>query len=311
MRKNIIDGVKPFSDFYFKTCYYHQMIAALSCFGIAAENVLMNTIMLVHDDFVIEDKDFYNDDELMSRLGCKLKKCNVAEKMLVRNIDKGNPVIVGIDCFYMESRPRTYMKRHDPHYILAYGYDLDSDTAYVVDQDFANDSKYKTKTMSLKALLYMSEQMRIGKLRRRHTSRIVIRNVRAQSERISVYDHIPSAQIKNSGAAAKRNLIELRRLLVSDTEALLNKISLINDYIYFLKRYYCTLTQSDMFKNKSNAERLARLISEYGFLQAAMWKISAKHENLPDGQKDKLSERIAEIMTLEETVYARIAEECK
>ena len=66
-----------------------------------------------------------------------------------------------------------------------------------------------------------------------------------------------------------------------------------------------------MFKNKSNAERPARLISEYGFLQAAMWKISAKHENLPDGQKDKLSERIAEIMTLEETVYARIAEECK
>ncbi len=107
MRKNIIDGVKPFSDFYFKTCYYHQMIAALSCFGIAAENVLMNTIMLVHDDFVIEDKDFYNDDELMSRLGCKLKKCNVAEKMLVRNIDNSNRTKTRLCRLRQRSKPRT------------------------------------------------------------------------------------------------------------------------------------------------------------------------------------------------------------
>lgn len=34
MMKNKIDGVKPFNEFLYKSCYYHQLMAALECFGI-------------------------------------------------------------------------------------------------------------------------------------------------------------------------------------------------------------------------------------------------------------------------------------
>ncbi len=42
MMKNKIDGVKPFNEFLYKSCYYHQLMAALECFGIEAKEVLLN-----------------------------------------------------------------------------------------------------------------------------------------------------------------------------------------------------------------------------------------------------------------------------
>ncbi|MCH5164498.1 MAG: BtrH N-terminal domain-containing protein [Clostridiales bacterium] len=311
MRKNIIDGVKPFSDFYFKTCYYHQLIAALSCFGIAAENVLMNTLMLAHDNFVVEDRDYYTDKELVSKLGCKIKKCNINQRALVRNIDKGNPIIVGIDCFYLESRTWTYMQRHDPHYILAYGYDLDKDIAYVVDQDFANDSKYKIKTMPLSNLLYASEQFRRGKMCKKYTSRI-ISNKNSGHARVSIYDFIPAEQILLSKAASKNNLTKLKQMLREDTETLQKQIKKINDYIYSLKRYFFTVTKANFFQETERSEQLSNLIGAYGLIQAAMWKVNIKHcFDLTPNQIEKLVHNIDQIIELEDRVYTYIAEVCR
>jgi len=34
MKKNKIEGVKPFNDFFFKSCYHQQLIAGIASFGI-------------------------------------------------------------------------------------------------------------------------------------------------------------------------------------------------------------------------------------------------------------------------------------
>ena len=47
MKKNRIDGVKPFNEFFFKSCYYHQLLAGLSCFGIGRDAILFNAFILI------------------------------------------------------------------------------------------------------------------------------------------------------------------------------------------------------------------------------------------------------------------------
>ena len=51
MMKNKIDGVKPFNEFLYKSCYYHQLMAALESFGIEAKEVLLNGFVLIKENF--------------------------------------------------------------------------------------------------------------------------------------------------------------------------------------------------------------------------------------------------------------------
>ena len=37
MRKNKVEGVKPFNDLFFKSCYDHQLLAGIASFGIDKE----------------------------------------------------------------------------------------------------------------------------------------------------------------------------------------------------------------------------------------------------------------------------------
>lgn len=69
MRKFKIEGVKPFKRFLFRTCYYHQLISALSCFDIDAEYILANAFTFIRDNFEYEDKDIYPEKELLEKLG--------------------------------------------------------------------------------------------------------------------------------------------------------------------------------------------------------------------------------------------------
>ena len=196
---------------------------------------------------------------------------------------------------------------------MVYGYDLDNDLVYVVDQDFANDSKYKKKTMPLGNLLLANEGFRRGINCRKYTSRIISCKGRNDDMgHFSVYDFIPAEKILQSKETSKNNLIKLKQLLCKDTDSLLKQIKKISDYIYSLKRYFCTVTKAKFFKDPERSERLLSLIGAYGLLQAAMWKVNIKNRfDFSQDQIDKLLHNIDEIIALEDNVYAYIAEACK
>lgn len=122
--KNKIEGVRPFNLFTLRSCYYYQTVAGLASFGIPYENILMGYLSFPQKNFQIEKKSF-SDKEMGKIWGYKSKACNLSLRGFLRNIDKHNPVIAGIDCFYVESRPEAYRKKHSPHWILVHGYDLD------------------------------------------------------------------------------------------------------------------------------------------------------------------------------------------
>lgn len=40
MKAKKLKGVKPFNEFLFVSCYYHQLMAAYSCLGVSADKII-------------------------------------------------------------------------------------------------------------------------------------------------------------------------------------------------------------------------------------------------------------------------------
>ena len=104
MRNNIIKGIKPFNDLYFRSCYYHQLLVGLSAFNIDKDEVLLSFYTLSCDNFKFVELDFNINKNYQKSLSYKLKAININRNKLVKLIDKGYPLIIGIDCFYLESK---------------------------------------------------------------------------------------------------------------------------------------------------------------------------------------------------------------
>ena len=102
MKSNKIEGIKPFNKFFFRSCYYHQLIAGLASFGISYEDILMGSFVFSEKNFKT-NKCYATEYELEKNLGYKNIRCNMTKNRLIQCIDKKRPVIVGVDCFYYES----------------------------------------------------------------------------------------------------------------------------------------------------------------------------------------------------------------
>ena len=80
MRKNEIVGVKPFNGFHYKSCYYHQLISGLACFGIAKENILLNSFGEIQAGFEYNGEEYFsvdNDLVLTAKSVSEIKDCKL------------------------------------------------------------------------------------------------------------------------------------------------------------------------------------------------------------------------------------------
>ena len=95
MESNKMEGVKPFNEFLFRNCYWHQLIAGLSCLGIDGDNVLINSMVFAKEDFEVDESGILPTKEFEKFFGYRCRRCGVTERSLVKNIDRRRPVIVG------------------------------------------------------------------------------------------------------------------------------------------------------------------------------------------------------------------------
>lgn len=305
-RNEIIADVKPFNEFLFRSCYYHQLIAALSCFGIDAENVLSNRFVFMRENFAIDEIGIFTDAELIDRLGCRIRNCKMRKSTLINNIDKQNPLIVGVDCFYLKSRPDTYSKKHMTHYIMVYGYDTDADSALVTDHDYANGFYYKKKAISLENLLYANSMFEKDCMKgKKNTSRIISRKSGGDpAENINVWQYVSIDRLEQSREASKKNVAELKRIFAENKEIKSDHINTITNYLRIAKEFYNTQTRLKVFSGAETANVLARLVSAYMQIISAFCRIRAKGENtFPADRTEKLSAKADEINALEDTVF--------
>ena len=308
MQKNKIKGVKPFNDFFFKSCYYHQLMAGIACFGIDRDAILLNTFTSIQENFNIGKEYIFEEKKLEKLLGYRSKYCNISKAKLIRCIDNGCPVIMGVDCYYLPSRPDAYQNRHVPHFILAYGYDLDEQQANVVDHDYRNSSKYQEKTISLEDLLLSNIMFRKGVLNRKHSCYILKRKRNIGS--FDIWKYIDVEKINHNYEKSLKNLNTLRKISTCDLTLVQKNVEKIIGYLNDLKIFYYALSKTTFFiYNQEKLEPLMALVSAYSNVLSLFLKV--KEQNKYDyitKHLDGLLRKLNEIETFEKVVYDYLVE---
>lgn len=303
MKKNKINGVRPFNDFFFKSCYYHQLMAGIACFGVDRDAILLNTFTLIQNNFDTEKEGFLNEEKLEKLLGYEREHCNVNRAKLMRCIDKGYPVIMGVDCYYLESRPDTYQKQHLPHFILVYGYDIDNKEANVVDHQYRNSYEYKEKVISLDNLLLATKMYRKGILDRKRSCYILKkkRDVGA----FDIWSYINEERINDNRKNSLNNLNELRRILTQDLKAARENVEKLASYLGELKNFYYTLAKTKFFlANQQKQESIMSLVSGYSNILSLFWKVKAQNNyEYITKHLESVLRKLDEIEVLEKIVY--------
>ena len=311
MRKNKIEGVQPFNKFYLKSCYYHQLVAGLACFGISVEGIVLGSFVFPKKHFEIE-KISIPEKTLGKVLGFQNKRCNLSKKQLLCNIDKQRPIIVGVDCFYYESRPDTYQKLHDPHYVLVYGYDLDNGTLNVVDHRYKNSFEYIEKIISLDNLLYANKMFRRRPLKRKKTANVLkeLNNKQENLAVLSQYNHKLFQQAKEDSAF---NLETLKSLISQSSAALSAEGTTITQYLQEMKNLFSNFNVVAAFNNsKDYLEALFTIIGAYSNLLSIFWRMESKNDyGFAFRYKENLLSKIDALIDAENLIYDFFTEICK
>jgi phenylalanine racemase len=312
VKNNKIEGVQPFNRFFFRSCYYHQLIAGLAAFGIPAESILLSYFVFPRKGFEIE-KIVIPEKTLEKVLGYQNKRCNLSKKQLLHNIDKQRPVIVGVDCFHFESRPDTYQKMHDPHYVLVYGYDIDNGTLNVVDHNYRNSWEYSEKIISIGNLLYANKMLRNRPLKRKTTMQILKRCVNKEINDSIILEWYKCDLFQQAKIDSELNLETLKSMVSQSSTVLADKSRIVTNYLQEMKNFFSNLNAISVFKNTRDClEKIFIIISAYSNLLSIFWRMESKNDyEFAYRHKENIQRKIDELICAEKIIYDYISEICK
>lgn len=303
MQKNKIEGVKPFNEMFYKSCFYHQLFAGLACLGIELDNILLNSFVVIQSDFQIQEKTFLKEKILAKKMGYKYVKCDIDKNRLISAIDKGYPLIVGVDSYYLESRRDTYMTIHEGHFVLVYGYNLETDEAYIVDHNYRTSYEYIEKQISLKNLLFAHEKFRGGKLQRKYTSGVLHACKHKKNVDISLF--LKKQEILQNKECSLENVNTLMRLIDSDLQTLAEIGSKLLNYFKSLRFWLLAISKTKLFcLNVDMRCKLDDLINTYSNFVALFFKMELqKNYDYAYKKKDFILRKLANIKNLERDIY--------
>ena len=308
MQKNEINGIKAFNRIKFNSCFYYQLITGLSCFDVDQDSLLLSCASYIQEGFKIENNFFLEDKKFAREMGYKINKFRVSKKRLTQAIDKGCPLIIGVDYFYLQSNAQTYMKRHTPHFILVYGYDLNSDEVNVVDHDYVNSAEYVKSRISLENLLFANKMLR----RSRYESRFMgylVKPVTVKKD-CSVWDYVKIHELMKNQDAALKNIEALKQGFLTDLDQLQQRQDEIIQYLKEIQSFYLIYSNiACISQNPQRMETVSCLISAYSNILSLFWKMKAQ-KNYKSAQKmlNAILRKLDEIVRLEECFYTYVLE---
>lgn len=310
MTKNKIEGVKPFNEFWFKSCYYHQLISGLSCLGISRDAGLLFGVETAEKDFSVKKYEHISQKMSEKNFGYRCKRCNITKKNLIKNIDAGRPVIIAVDCFYLESRPDSYRNMHIIHFILVYGYDLETGEADIVDHDYTNSYLFKEKKVSLDNLLESNKYYRKKGKSRYFTSRVLYKKGQKIKNRKFIFPNRETILLGQK--SSEENLMELKRLFVADRKLLQEKTMQIIEYLREIKQQFLCVS---CLENKEVSEKgrltATELAHAYSYLIALLWKMfNQKNYEYAVKHLDSILRKIDYMLTCEKEVYGLLLRFC-
>lgn len=144
MQKKVLKGITTFNDCWFRTCYYHQLMAGLSYFGVPAEYSIFDFTTEFRTgnakgEYSHRAKNVLDENEFEELTGVCTQKSNAQDvvRFLTQCIERNRPVIVGQDNYYIPYRSE-FQNEHGAHFVLVFGYDLGEKTFSLIEHSFAS-----------------------------------------------------------------------------------------------------------------------------------------------------------------------------
>ncbi len=154
MRKKTLKGIKPFNDCWFRTCYYHQLMAGMSYFGVPSEYIVYNFATEIaldkeKGDYAYRSKDVLDEVEFVELTGVREERSKAEDVIgfVVKSIGRNRPVIVGQDNYCIPYRPELN-KTHGAHFVLVFGYDVCNRTFTLIEHSFASGLDFCPRQVS-------------------------------------------------------------------------------------------------------------------------------------------------------------------
>ena len=156
-----LEGIKPFNELQLKSCYYHQMATAYSLFGIPSQIIVGNYFPFYKFDtekevLSISNSEILDEKVLEVLTGVQktfYKKIDNLEEFVEKQINDNIPVVLPVDCFYLDYREDTYLQKHIIHFILIYGYDNNAKTFIINEHMYQNSYKYIERIVSMDVII--------------------------------------------------------------------------------------------------------------------------------------------------------------
>jgi len=313
MKKNKISGIELFNEFWFKSCYYHALISGLSGLGISKNEVLGNNMIFAKPDFEVDESGILTEKKFEKAFGYKNTCCNIDEKTLAKRIDKGQPLIVGVDNFYLKAREDLYGIAHGVHFILVYGYDFGRGEVNIVDHEYQTDYMFKEKTMSLKELLRANKMY--GKMARtkKTTCRALIGKKCGKEKNRNIFEYLSEERLRESRRNAEKNLEKLKELVEGEEAFIKNNQEKIIGYFQAMKQSYSCLSKTEFVKtDKEKTVATSRTLSGYSALLSLFWKMRAeKNFTFAMRNKESVFRKIDETKESEAKVYEFLGGFCR
>ena len=155
-----LENVEPFNGYLFRSCYYHQLIAAYAHFGIDKNFIMMNYLPLYSYDpktegYAVKDLELFSPSEMEEytgiRVTAKRDSANVVRDTLY-HLRRDRPVIVAVDAPLLPYRKDVYQKLPTIHYLLLYGFDLGAKEFIAMEHMYLNSQIYRESRIGFELL---------------------------------------------------------------------------------------------------------------------------------------------------------------
>lgn len=152
LEEKTLSPIHPFNDFFYRDCFYNALFPALTFYGKSILPILINEVPVYTQgkDMIINEPNFVSVIELADVLknsGLILRKRTVSVddlvQELINSIRIGNPIILGMDCYYEPIRQDMYLKHHWSHNLLVFGYDIKKQLFRIIEHKMINSLTYQ------------------------------------------------------------------------------------------------------------------------------------------------------------------------
>lgn len=282
----MLEDIIPFNKFFFRSCYFHQLISAYGHFGVSYDDIIRNNLNIYSFNkktkvLKTQELQLFTRKQFQKLTGIEQVRekdyANIT-KHIIDSLDADEPIIMVIDCYDLPFRKDTYKLKHIDHYILIYGYDLSADKVYFLEHSSFDNFYYEQKYLTF------------SQMERAHADGIKClqesRDQCVKLRRVRPFDRIGKNVWKNAIAKKKKILLESQTNLTEGMEYIISKLHSEKEFFDTAEKYcklfdnlrWNKLRQIYQFKNYINAEvgnslnLLNSIIGNYTYLSAHMYK---------------------------------------